>query len=111
LRGTHTYEASLNTENPLGTIYSIEAVLRSLDRHAQGEHSEIARREKALADYQAQIGRAFEHDVHLRELLIQQQEMNRQLDLDKHDTQMVDEEKAALQAGRTAVAGSYAAGA
>jgi N12 class adenine-specific DNA methylase len=91
LRGENTYEANLNTENPLGTILSIEAVLRSLDRHAQERQADIARTEKVLADYQAQLGRPFTHEAHLRELLLKQQELNKQLDLDKHETQVVAE--------------------
>jgi len=91
LRGESTYEANLNTENPLGTIFSIEAVLRSLDRHAQERQQDIARTEKVLADYQAQLGRPFEQEAQLRELLAQQQGLNKQLDLDKHETQVVAE--------------------
>src|SRR5205807_277009 len=37
LRGKQTYEANLNTENALGTIASIDYVLRHLDRSAQEE--------------------------------------------------------------------------
>ncbi len=95
LQGTHTYEASLNTDNPLGTMFSIEASLRNLDRHAQDEQAEIARKEKALADYGAQLGRAFEQEERLRELLVKQEAINRSLDLDKSDTQMVDEGRVA----------------
>jgi hypothetical protein len=35
--GKETYEANLNPDNPLGTISSIEHVLRSLDRRAEQE--------------------------------------------------------------------------
>ena len=41
LHGNHTYEATLNTENALGTIASIEYVLRHLDRYAGEEQAEI----------------------------------------------------------------------
>src|SRR5260370_38445395 len=89
LRGKQTYEANLNTENALGTIYSIEAVLRRLDDLAEREKSELERKGKALADYMEQLNRPFEHEEHLRELLLKQQEINRSLDLDKGDTQVV----------------------
>jgi N12 class adenine-specific DNA methylase len=89
LRGTHTYEANLNTENELGTIYSIEAVLRHLDDLAEREKSECERMEQALADYREQLHRPFEHEERLRELCLKQQEMNRQLDLDKSEQQVV----------------------
>ena len=95
LQGAHAYEVTLNTQNPLGTIYSIEAALRNLDRQAQAEQAAIARKEKALADYTAQLGRPFEHEEQLRELLVRQENINRSLDLDKSDTQIVDEGRVA----------------
>jgi hypothetical protein len=91
LRGKEAYEANLNLENPLGTIQSIEHVLRGLDRLAEKERQEIERQEKALADYKAQFGRPFEHDAHLRDLLAKQAQLNAALDLDKHDAQIVDD--------------------
>jgi hypothetical protein len=89
LRGTHSYEANLNTESELGTIASIENTLRRLDRHAEEEQSEYERKEKALADYMEQLHRPFEHEERLRELILQQGEINRSLDLDKGETQVV----------------------
>ena len=89
VRGKATYEANLNPESPLGTIASIDHVLRSLDKHAETEKREIERQEKALADYRAQLGRPFEHEARLKELLAKQAHLNAALDLDKHDTQAV----------------------
>jgi hypothetical protein len=89
LRGTHTYEANLNPENALGKIASIEYALRRLDRDAEEEKSKCERMEKTLADYREQLNRPFEHEERLRELFARQQEINRQLDLDKGDTQVV----------------------
>jgi N12 class adenine-specific DNA methylase len=89
LRGTHTYEANLNTENALGTIASIEYALRRLDRDAEEEQSKCERMEKALADYREQLNRPFEHEDRLRGLCVKQQEINKLLDLDKGDTQAV----------------------
>ena len=88
MRGTHTYEASLNSENPLGTIQSIEYLLRRLDRFAEEEQAEFERKEKALAEYKEQLHRPFEHEEQLRELFLKQQDINRSLDLDKSDTQV-----------------------
>ena len=48
VRGKATYAARLNPENPLGTIQSIEHVLRGLDRKAQEEQREIERQERLL---------------------------------------------------------------
>ena len=89
LRGKQTYEANLNTENALGTIASIENALHRLDRFAIEERSELERREKALVEYMEQQNRPFEHEEALRALLKQQQEINRHLDLDKNEPQVV----------------------
>ena len=91
VRGKETYTATLNPDNPLGTISSIESVLRGLDRKAEDEQREIERQEKALADYRAQLGRPFEHEARLKDLLAKQAQLNAALDLDKHDAQVVDE--------------------
>jgi hypothetical protein len=92
IRGKETYKANLNPENPLGTIASIDSVLRSLDKRAEDEQRDIERHEKALADYKAQLNRPFEHEARLKELLAKQAQLNASLDLDKHDAQVVTEE-------------------
>ncbi len=91
LRGKNTYTIGLNPDSALGTLASMEHVLRRLDRLAEEEQSKCERMEKALADYREQLGRPFEHEERLRELLIKQQEINKRLDLDKGDIQAVDE--------------------
>ena len=91
VRGKETYKANLNPENPLGTISSIEHTLRSLDRRAEDEQRDIGQQEKALADYRAQLGRPFEHEARLKDLLVKQAQLNACLDLDKHEAQIVDE--------------------
>jgi hypothetical protein len=68
VRGALTYRAQLNPENPLGTIQSIEHVLRSLDRRAEDEKQQIQRQEKALSEYKEQLDRPFEHEERLKEL-------------------------------------------
>ncbi len=93
IRGKETYKANLNPENPAGTIQSIEHVLRGLDRKAEDEQGEIDRQEKALADYRAQLGRPFEHEARLRELLAKQAQLNAALDLDKHGCLVVAEHR------------------
>jgi hypothetical protein len=91
IRGKETYKANLNPDNPLGTIASIEHTLRVLERKAEEEQREIERQEKTLADYKEQMGRPFEHEARLKELLVKQAQLNAALDLDKHDTQVVAE--------------------
>jgi N12 class adenine-specific DNA methylase len=106
IRGNETYKASLNPDNPLGTVQSIEHVLRGLDRKAEDEQREVERQEKALADYRGQLGRPFEHEARLRELLAKQAQLNASLDLDKHDAQVVDE---AREPGEKIVPATFAA--
>jgi len=89
VRGKETYRANLNPENPIGTIQSIEHTLRALDRLAEEEKARIEREEKALADYLAQSGKAFEHEQRLKDLTAKQSELNAALDLDKHEHQVV----------------------
>jgi N12 class adenine-specific DNA methylase len=114
IRGKETYKANLNPENPLGTISSIEHTIRSLDRRAEEAQHEIERQEKALADYRAQLGRPFEHETRLKELLAKQAQLNALLDLDKHEPQIIDEpplpaEEAAFVAARRPSRSSAAA--
>src|ERR1700689_2347799 len=76
IRGKETYKANLNPDNPLGTISSVEHVLRGLDRKAEEEQRDIERQEKALADYKAQLGRPFEHEARLHKILGKQTQQN-----------------------------------
>jgi len=94
LRGNHAYELYINPQNPLGMLAGLETELRRLDRYAEAAQDECERKEKALVDYTEQLGRPFEQEERLRELLARQEDINRSLDLDKSDTQIV-EEKAA----------------
>jgi hypothetical protein len=90
VRGREIYKA-INPANPVGTISSIEHVVRNLDRRAEEEQGEIERQGKALTEYRTQLGRAFEHEARLKELLLKQAQLNACLDLDKHDAQIVDD--------------------
>jgi hypothetical protein len=91
VRGAGFYQAQLNAESPLGTMQSIEHALRALDKGAADEGDRLARCEKMLADYRAQLDRPFEHEVRLNELLRKQNELNAALDLDKGERQVAPE--------------------
>jgi N12 class adenine-specific DNA methylase len=106
IRGEATYKANLNPENPLGTIASIEHVLRGLDRRAEDEQCDIERHEKALADYKVQLHRPFEHEARLKELLAKQAQLNATLDLDKHEAQVMADDR---EPDEKNVPGSFAA--
>jgi N12 class adenine-specific DNA methylase len=92
VRGAATYTVQLNAENPVGTIQSIEHALRSLEKTAEQEQERAARAEKMLADYQEQMGRPFEHEARLKDLLVRQAAVNAALDLDKGERQVAPED-------------------
>ena len=91
IRGKETYRANLNSVNPAGTLQSIDAVLRSLDRRAEEGQQDVERSEKALTDLETQLDRPFEHESRIHELLAKQAQLNASLDLDKGDRQVVEE--------------------
>jgi hypothetical protein len=92
VRGAGFYPAQLNADSPLGTMQSIEHALRALDKGAADESERLARSEKMLADYRAQLDRPFEHEARLNELLNKQNELNAALDLDKGERQVAAED-------------------
>ena len=96
LRGRQTHRVSFNEESAFGTLSAMDYALKRLDRLADEERELIARHEKELADYREQHDKPFEYEDRLRELLIKQDEINKQLDLNKSDSQAVanDNEKA-----------------
>jgi N12 class adenine-specific DNA methylase len=88
IRGAGIYKAQLNSENPVGSMQSIEYALRSLDKTVADEQERAARAEKMLGDFQEQAGRPYEHEARLKELLARQAELNAALDLDKGERQV-----------------------
>ncbi len=95
LRGHFAYEMHFDPNNLFDNIKAMDAELRYLERDIANGRENLAQMQKNLADFQEQLGRPFEHETALAELLIKQQEINEKLDLDKSDTQIVDEAKAA----------------
>jgi N12 class adenine-specific DNA methylase len=87
VRGRATYPANLNATNPIGTVQSIEHMLRNLNKVAADQQNRVARVEKELADYRIQADRPFEYEERLKKLLARQAELNSLLDLDKGDQQ------------------------
>jgi hypothetical protein len=87
IRGSGMFAAQFNAESPVGTMQSIEHALRALDKSVADERERAARCEKMLADYQEQLGKQFEHEARLKELLAKQAELNAALDLDKGEQQ------------------------
>ncbi len=83
------HQIHFNPENASGTLSSMEYVLSHLDKLAEEEKELIEHSEKELADYKEQQGKPFEHEARLGELLMKQQDVNKQLDLDKGDIQVI----------------------
>src|SRR5665213_127719 len=98
VRGSSTYTANMNPENPIGTMQSIEHTLRGLDRMGEGEQEHIEKLTKTLREFQEQANRPFEHEAKLRELVIRQKQLNAFLDLDKGEQQVAEEAKADSEA-------------
>jgi N12 class adenine-specific DNA methylase len=88
VRGSGLYRANVNAENPLGTMQSLEHALRGLDKAMEEERANLARAEKTLGDFQEQLGKRFEHEGRLNELIHRQEELNAALDLDKNERQV-----------------------
>jgi hypothetical protein len=55
-------------------------------------------REKMLGDFHEQLGKSFEHEARLKELLVKQSALNAALDLDKGERQVAPEEGGEPQA-------------
>jgi hypothetical protein len=91
VQGAGLYSANLNAVNPIGTVQSIEYVLRTLDDLSNGREDTLRDLRRAESDYSAQAGRPFEHEERLRQLLERQAEVNRLLDLDKDEQQAAEE--------------------
>jgi hypothetical protein len=95
VRGATMYTANLNPDNPLGTMQSIEHVLRNFEHHADNDRADVAKLEKEHVDYQAQVNKPFEHEEKLKELLSKQAQLNAALDLDKGEQNQIAEPEGA----------------
>ena len=91
IQGAGRYSANLNAVNPVGTVQSIEYVLRSLDDIQAVRVAAVNDLTKALEDYRVQSDRPFEGEARLRDLLAKQADLNQLLDLDKGEQQAADE--------------------
>lgn len=91
LRGTFLYEMHFDPNNMFDNIREMDAQLRDLERVIERAQEDREQMEKNLSDFREQLGKSFEHEEHLRELLKQQQQINEKLDLDKSETQIGDE--------------------
>lgn len=84
-RAKHT--ATVNMDNPTGTINSVESLLTHLDGREAEARGQVAALEKKLVEYKAEVDKPFEHEAALKSLVERQQQLQDALDLTKSDQQ------------------------
>jgi hypothetical protein len=83
LLGSNAYTAKIS-DSPLGTIGSLEHVVRSLDERISEFRSDLAGTQRRLEELQPHAHKPFEHEEKLKNLIQRQQEIVKALDLDKN---------------------------
>jgi N12 class adenine-specific DNA methylase/predicted O-methyltransferase YrrM len=83
LKGRHLYPANIS-ENPLGTIRSMEHVVQTLDERIAQTERELKDCEKQKREFESKLGQPFEHESKLQTLVERQQEITKALDLTKN---------------------------
>jgi len=82
LRGNNAYVANIS-DAPLGTISSLEHVVRSLDERMDEYRNDLAQTKHRLEDLQPHVHKPFEHEKKLNNLIQRQQKILQDLDLTK----------------------------
>jgi hypothetical protein len=83
LRGMNAYVANIS-DAPLGTISSLEHVVRSLDERMNECRNDLAGTQRRLEELQPHAHKPFEHEEKLKGLIQRQQEIVQALDLTKN---------------------------
>ncbi len=83
LKGKNAYIAKIS-DSPLGTISSLEHVVRSLDEHAKEIRNTLASTHRRIEELRPHVDRPFEHEEKLQGLVQRQQELMKALDLNKN---------------------------
>jgi hypothetical protein len=83
LWGSNAYAAKIS-DSPLGTISSLEHVVRSLDEHINEFRNDLAGTQRRLEELQPHAHKPFEHEQKLKALIQRQQEIMQALDLTKN---------------------------
>jgi N12 class adenine-specific DNA methylase len=83
LLGNNAYTAKIS-DSPLGTISSLEHVVRSLDERIIEFRSDLAGTQRRLEELQPHAHKPFEHEQKLKGLVQRQQEIVQALDLTKN---------------------------
>jgi N12 class adenine-specific DNA methylase len=109
IEGAATYGATANPDNPMGTIMSIEAVVRNFETTRDGFMQELERRRQSLATLEAEANKPFAHEARVEELLKRQAEITKALDLNQHDHQAAAPDDSDAKPDKNAEAGFVAA--
>jgi N12 class adenine-specific DNA methylase len=83
LLGSNAYTAKIS-DSPLGTISSLEHVLRSIDERINEFRNDLAGTQRRLEELQPHARKPFEHEEKLKNLIQRQQEIVKALDLTKN---------------------------
>jgi regulator of replication initiation timing len=82
LKGKNAYPAKIS-ESPLGTISSMEHVVRSLDDHTNQLQQTLATTLRKIEELKPHLASPFAHEEKLQSLIQRQQEIMDALDLTK----------------------------
>jgi N12 class adenine-specific DNA methylase len=83
LKGKNAYIAKIS-ESALGTISSMEHVVRSLDGHANELRNTLNATHRRIEELRPHVDKAFDHEEKLQTLVLRQQEIMKSLDLTKN---------------------------
>ena len=83
IHGKHAYDANVS-DNPLGTITSLEHTLGSLDERLREREAEFKQFHRQIEDLTKQLGQPFEHEEKLSTATERQQEIVTALDITKN---------------------------
>lgn len=98
IKGKNAYTARIS-DSPLGTVSSMEHVLRSLDDEASHSRKMLARTQREIEELRPHVDKPFEHEEKLQSLVQRQQEIMSVLDLNKNQapSQLSAEEVAVIE--------------
>jgi cell shape-determining protein MreC len=83
LKGKNAYTAKIS-DSALGTISSLEHMVRSLDDHAHELRNTLAATHRRIEELRPQVDKPFDHEEKLHALVQRQQELMKALDLNKN---------------------------
>jgi hypothetical protein len=83
LCGKNTYPAKVG-DTPLGTISSLEHIVRTMDERLANHQNDLAQARQRLQELQPHAQKPFEHEQKLQALVLRQQKIIDELDLTKN---------------------------